>query len=64
MIGSLFAGTDESPGEFIIFNGRRFKSYRGMGSIGAMKRGSGERYFQNATEEQNGGGRDRRDGAL
>jgi len=51
MIGSLFAGTDESPGEFIIFNGRRFKSYRGMGSIGAMKRGSGERYFQNATEE-------------
>jgi len=51
MIGSLFAGTDESPGEFIIFNGRRFKSYRGMGSIGAMKRGSGERYFQNTTEE-------------
>lgn len=51
MIGSLFAGTDESPGEMIIFNGRRFKSYRGMGSIGAMKRGSGERYFQSATEE-------------
>ena len=51
MIGSLFAGTDESPGEFIIFNGRRFKSYRGMGSIGAMKRGSGERYFQSATED-------------
>lgn len=51
MIGSLFAGTDESPGEFIIFNGRRFKTYRGMGSIGAMKRGSGERYFQNTTDE-------------
>lgn len=51
MIGSLFAGTDESPGEFVIFNGRRFKTYRGMGSIGAMKRGSGERYFQNTTDE-------------
>ena len=51
MIGSLFAGTDESPGEMIIYNGRRFKSYRGMGSIGAMKRGSGERYFQNTQEE-------------
>jgi len=51
MIGSLFAGTEESPGEFIIFNGRSFKSYRGMGSIGAMKRGSGERYFQNTTDE-------------
>ncbi len=46
MIGSLFAGTDESPGEFVIYNGRRFKSYRGMGSIGAMKRGSKDRYFQ------------------
>jgi IMP dehydrogenase len=51
MIGSLFAGTEESPGEFIIFNGRSFKSYRGMGSIGAMKRGSGERYFQNTADE-------------
>ncbi len=51
MIGSLFAGTEESPGEFIIFNGRSFKSYRGMGSIGAMKRGSGERYFQNTVDE-------------
>ncbi len=51
MIGSLFAGTDESPGEFIIYNGRSFKSYRGMGSLGAMKLGSRERYFQSATEE-------------
>ncbi len=51
MIGSLLAGTDESPGEFIIYNGRRFKSYRGMGSIGAMKRGSRERYFQEGVEE-------------
>lgn len=51
MIGSLFAGTDESPGEFIIYNGRSFKSYRGMGSIGAMKRGSKERYFQDSNDE-------------
>ena len=51
MIGSLFAGTDESPGEMIIYNGRRFKSYRGMGSIGAMKRGSKERYFQNTQDD-------------
>ncbi len=46
MIGSLFAGTDESPGESIIYNGRKFKSYRGMGSLGAMKQGGGDRYFQ------------------
>ena len=46
MIGSLFAGTEESPGEFEIFQGRRFKVYRGMGSIGAMKAGSKDRYFQ------------------
>jgi len=52
MIGSLFAGTDESPGEFIIYNGRRFKSYRGMGSIGAMKLGSKDRYFQDSAEEK------------
>lgn len=51
MIGSLFAGTDESPGESIIFNGRRFKSYRGMGSIGAMKQGSRDRYFQESQDE-------------
>src|SRR6476661_4466770 len=46
MIGSLFAGTDESPGELILYQGRSFKSYRGMGSLGAMAQGSSERYFQ------------------
>ena len=46
MIGSLFAGTDESPGELILFQGRSFKEYRGMGSIGAMRDGSRDRYFQ------------------
>jgi IMP dehydrogenase len=46
MIGSLFAGTDESPGELILRQGRSFKSYRGMGSIGAMREGSRDRYFQ------------------
>ncbi|WDM85251.1 IMP dehydrogenase [Ehrlichia sp. JZT12] len=46
MIGSIFAGTDESPGEIIIYNGRAYKSYRGMGSVGAMKSGSASRYFQ------------------
>ncbi|HLA78229.1 MAG TPA: IMP dehydrogenase [Vicinamibacteria bacterium] len=46
MIGSLFAGTDESPGELILRQGRSFKSYRGMGSLGAMKEGSRDRYFQ------------------
>nr|MDK2851028.1 dehydrogenase [Candidatus Cloacimonadota bacterium] len=51
MIGSLFAGCDESPGESIIYNGRRFKSYRGMGSISAMKLGSKDRYFQSTSEE-------------
>jgi IMP dehydrogenase len=48
MIGSLFAGTDESPGELILRQGRSFKSYRGMGSLGAMKAGSRDRYFQEA----------------
>ncbi len=47
MIGSLFAGTEESPGETILYEGRTYKSYRGMGSIGAMQRGSSDRYFQN-----------------
>lgn len=46
MCGSMFAGTEESPGETIIYNGRKFKSYRGMGSIDAMKAGSADRYFQ------------------
>ena len=51
MIGSLFAGTDESPGEEIFVEGRRYKTYRGMGSIGAMKAGSSDRYFQNDTKK-------------
>ena len=46
MLGSLLAGTKESPGETIIYEGRKFKSYRGMGSLEAMKKGSGDRYFQ------------------
>jgi len=46
MVGSMIAGTDESPGEVILFQGRSFKSYRGMGSLGAMARGSADRYFQ------------------
>src|SRR5437868_1617018 len=51
MIGSLFAGTEESPGETILYQGRTFKSYRGMGSSGAMAAGSSERYFQSAAGE-------------
>jgi IMP dehydrogenase len=50
MIGSRFAGTEEAPGETIIYNGRKFKSYRGMGSIDAMKAGSADRYFQKGCE--------------
>jgi IMP dehydrogenase len=46
MVGSMIAGTDESPGELILYQGRSFKSYRGMGSLGAMARGSADRYFQ------------------
>ena len=49
MIGSLFAGTEESPGEFEIYQGRSYKVYRGMGSLGAMKEGSSDRYFQDCT---------------
>ena len=51
MIGSLVAGTEESPGETIIFNGRKFKSYRGMGSLEAMEHGSKDRYFQADTKD-------------
>ncbi len=51
MIGSLFAGTDEAPGETILYQGRTFKAYRGMGSIGAMQAGSKDRYFQENTDE-------------
>ena len=51
MLGSMLAGMDESPGEFILFEGRQYKSYRGMGSLGAMKQGSGDRYFQENAED-------------
>jgi IMP dehydrogenase len=51
MIGSLVAGTEESPGETIIFNGRKFKSYRGMGSLEAMECGSKDRYFQSGVKD-------------
>ena len=51
MIGSLFAGTDEAPGETILYQGRTFKAYRGMGSLGAMKGGSADRYFQDTADE-------------
>lgn len=53
MLGSMLAGTDESPGEFEIFQGRRFKTYRGMGSLGAMAKGSSDRYFQSSVNEAN-----------
>jgi IMP dehydrogenase len=52
MIGSLVAGTEESPGDTIIFNGRKFKSYRGMGSLEAMENGSKDRYFQADTADK------------
>ena len=50
MVGSMFAGTEEAPGEVILYQGRSYKSYRGMGSLGAMKQGSSDRYFQDTTE--------------
>jgi IMP dehydrogenase len=56
MIGNLFAGTDESPGELILYQGRSFKEYRGMGSIGAMRRGSRDRYFQDEFDLDGPGG--------
>ncbi|MFM7202919.1 MAG: IMP dehydrogenase [Myxococcota bacterium] len=55
MIGSLFAGTDESPGEVVLYQGRSYKVYRGMGSIEAMKQGSSDRYFQDDGGEGSGG---------
>jgi len=48
MMGSAFAGTEEAPGEVILYQGRTYKSYRGMGSIGAMQQGSADRYFQDS----------------
>ncbi|MDA3884659.1 MAG: IMP dehydrogenase [Candidatus Delongbacteria bacterium] len=51
MLGSMLAGTDEAPGEMILYEGRQFKTYRGMGSISAMKKGSNDRYFQVASEK-------------
>jgi IMP dehydrogenase len=59
MIGNLFAGTDESPGELILYQGRSFKEYRGMGSIGAMRRGSKDRYFQDEFDLEAPGGADK-----
>ena len=56
MAGNLFAGTDESPGELILYQGRTFKEYRGMGSIGAMRKGSRDRYFQDAFDLDSPGG--------
>ena len=52
MVGSMVAGTDESPGEVILYQGRSFKSYRGMGSMGAMARGSADRYFKRRGRRQ------------
>lgn len=51
MLGSIFAGTDEAPGEVIFYQGRSYKAYRGMGSVGAMSKGSAERYFQGTVSE-------------
>ena len=51
MVGSLLAGTEESPGETILYQGRTYKIYRGMGSIDAMKEGSSDRYFQQKSKK-------------
>jgi IMP dehydrogenase len=53
MMGGMFAGTEEAPGEVVLFQGRSYKSYRGMGSLGAMKAGSADRYFQESDETSN-----------
>ncbi len=63
MMGSLFAGVDESPGETILYQGRSFKAYRGMGSLSAMAQGSGERYFQGPSESCGAGRAARPDGS-
>ena len=61
MLGSLFAGSEEAPGEIELFQGRSYKAYRGMGSIGAMQKGSSDRYFQDAeNERRQAGARGRR----
>ena len=52
MVGSLLAGTEEAPGETFLYQGRAYKSYRGMGSVGAMARGSADRYFQQEVKDQ------------
>src|SRR6201999_150326 len=52
MIGSLFAGTDESPGDLVLYQGRSYKAYRGMGSLGAMRRGSKDRYGQGGAADE------------
>ena len=52
MIGSLLAGTEESPGEVFLYQGRSYKSYRGMGSLAAMEKGSSDRYFQQDVEDK------------
>ena len=50
MMGGMFAGTEEAPGEIVLFQGRSYKSYRGMGSLGAMEQGSKDRYFQDSSD--------------
>ena len=52
MLGSMFAGTEEAPGEVFLYQGRCYKSYRGMGSLGAMARGSADRYFQQEVRDR------------
>jgi IMP dehydrogenase len=54
MMGGMFAGTEEAPGETILYQGRTYKSYRGMGSMGAMQQGSADRYFQESTGSESG----------
>jgi IMP dehydrogenase len=56
MLGGLLAGLDESPGERVLYQGRTYKAYRGMGSLGAMVKGSSERYRQGKSEDASGGG--------